>query len=144
MACPICKKPTTDVICPTCTKWQAQEADRKVHSGTVRAFILENGQPTGSRIFHTSAYTSPSGEVFSIYLPNLAYFCSECGEIWAREIMQYGFIYHPYSDMPSWSVIFRPCARHGGGSLCTHPFEEYSSDILRREALLEIHHEQQS
>lgn len=81
------------------------------------------------------------GESHSGYFPNLAYFCIECGEIWARGVYTYEFEYQPLPT-GKWRTLERPCIIHGGGllidltpgeSLTDPRLEAFSPELLLRE-----------
>lgn len=57
-----------------------------------------------------------SGREYSAFWPNTAYFCSHCGEIWARRVMKFNFTYTP-KVTKRWVIRERHCATHGDGRL---------------------------
>lgn len=63
-------------------------------------------------------------------LPSTAFFCSICGEVWGRRILQ----------PENWVVEDRFCLDHGDGSLLHHSeyftFEGYPKDLLLYELML--------
>lgn len=72
--------------------------------------------------------------VASRYWPNTAYWCQDCGEIWARSITQ--------SEWPlpqSWGLIHSRCPRHGAGLLLLWTdLEGADHELLTRELLATI------
>ena len=65
------------------------------------------------------------------YWPHTAYFCGQCGEVWAREISQ------GVGTPRGWALIHRPCVEHGGGEfLLNTDLDSADRDLLRRELLV--------
>lgn len=119
-----------------------------LHSGNAILRYFERDQYIGRREVYCCGYAPASGKSVSAYWPNLAYFCPECGEIWARGIYEYGFDYQPIPPSP-WVVETRRCAEHGDGYLLVGLGDSAphlsccSLPLLAREALLLcLHHKE--
>ena len=74
-------------------------------------------------------------ERFSAYWPHTAYFCSSCGNLWARAIYDYHFTYAP--RVPAgWVIESRKCVECGDGQLLfAQPLDGVSTELLTRELL---------
>ena len=84
--------------------------------------FLEKGQYVGSRI-----------DEREWAWPNLALFCTECGDIWGRVIYEEGL---PRISAPKWQLINRLCVRHGDGQFLHHMTVDAADyDLLKRELL---------
>jgi len=78
---------------------------------------------------HYCAGFSDGGKSYSGFWPHVAFFCTECGELWGRRFYQ-----HPpsYSPLPSakWVVQERRCRECGDGELLAAGMEEAASPEL--------------
>jgi len=102
-------------------------------TGNARAtYTLPSGEVLGHRDLYLCGATTASDR-FSAYWPHTAYFCPECGEIWARMKYEYEFDYAP--RVPGrWTTEIRRCESHGDGYLLVAvPLDHCSPEILSRE-----------
>lgn len=58
----------------------------------------------------------------AIWHRNTAYFCPECGDIWARRVFTHA------APLTGWAVENRYCEKHGDGTLLTRP--AHALDLL--------------
>lgn len=136
MPCPSCGRPGLDSICPTCVSHQKDMAARAQVVGEGQVLYYENSHIVGTRQVAVGAVSPSSGVFNSSFLPNTAYFCPICGEVWAREIYTFKFAYRPIPKH-SWVVEQRACPEHGDGYLLVgKDLDSCSIDILRREVQL--------
>lgn len=105
-------------------------------SGNSRVdYFDSNNRHLGHRDQYSCGYSTGKTS-HSAYWPNTAYFCPECGDIWAREIFTHKFNYQPLVTN-RYVVESRPCADHGDGQLLVgKPLEGVSHAILLRELTL--------
>lgn len=103
--------------------------------GSATVFYSDQGIPVGERRVYCCG-ASDSGETFSAYWPNTAYFCPACGEIWGRAVYDFEFEYSPRVVGRPWVVESRRCVKHGDGTfLAGQLLEGCSSELLTRELL---------
>jgi len=98
--------------------------------GTVHYY--EGSQLIGSREIWCALVRTAGDHVASVFYPNIAHFCQECGEIWAREIMAFSFDYQPLLAK-KWSAREQLCPMHGGGELLGEHLDQYPLSLLKRE-----------
>lgn len=68
----------------------------------------------------------PAPEIEAWGLEGLAYFCGECGTVWARQWLE-----TPQKPRPDyWHVRIQSCRKHGNGSL-VNPLMEFSGFVQR-------------
>ena len=66
--------------------------------------------------------------------PNTAYWCQDCGEIWARSVTQ-----AEISLPQDWGLVHKRCPKHGAGLLLLWTdLEGADEDLTRREFLATI------
>lgn len=106
-------------------------------SGGATLHYLDGDQYLGCREVCCAGYT----EQHSAYYPNTAFFCTQCGELWARAVYNFSFDYVPIPQTP-WAITLRPCVKCGDGTLLDTSLEGASLELLTREllALLERYH----
>lgn len=97
---------------------------------------FEGDQYVGERQVYFAA-ASVGGESFSGHWPHVAHVCPECGELWLREVNDYGFTYSPRPS-GKWLSVLSLCPLHGPGLILDDRsnLEFCSPDLLRREATL--------
>lgn len=102
-------------------------------SGNARAvYRTPDGTILGHRNLYLCGATS-AADRFSAYWPHTAYFCPECGEIWARMEYSYEFDYAPRVK-GRWTTEIRRCEAHGDGYLLVaQPLDHVSPELLLRE-----------
>lgn len=106
------------------------------HQGNATLLYFEGQSFVGQRSVFCCGYENQSA-----YWPNIAYFCAECGELWAKMIYDFHFTYLPIPQT-KWITEGRRCVRCGNGSLLeTHgiDLDTCSDNLITREflALLE-------
>src|SRR3972149_2161735 len=101
--------------------------------------FIEQGKYVGSRLSYMAG-ASIGGESVSGFWPHVAYFCTECGDLWARAIWSPEGKWWSYHPLPSakWRVELSHCQKHDGGFLLqdTPSLDDCSPELLQREAFL--------
>ena len=107
--------------------------DNSAGAATV-IYLDQNQSLLGSRVHYCAGYK----DGYSASWPNLAFFCSSCGELWARAIYSFEFDYNPFNRL-NWAVIMRRCVKCGDGTLLDDYLDGADSALITREflALLE-------
>ena len=85
----------------------------------------------GSQLLGTSQ-SIPRWDDWQVHHKNVAHFCPQCGEVWAR-IMD--------SRLAGWHAQTTLCSKHGGGSFISpwrSTFEELPPEVLNYELHLLI------
>lgn len=95
--------------------------------GKIRYF--ENDRFVGEELVYLAGCPGHSG-----YWPHRAYFCPQCGSLWARAVVEPEF---PYAPLPSdsWVIDLRRCPGCGDGTLLRpqDSLDFCSPELLRRE-----------
>jgi len=81
------------------------------HAGQAAVIYLEGSAFLGQRSAYCCGYEGQSA-----FWPNTAYFCPQCGEIWARTVLDFKFDYKPL-PRGSWVIEHRACVPCGDGQL---------------------------
>jgi hypothetical protein len=103
--------------------------------GTATIYYFEHDKPAGTRKVYCGGYDD-GRTVHSAYYPNEAFVCRRCGDLWARTVWQFDFVYRPVPQLP-WAICARDCVKCGDG-LLTDDLEGASNDLVEREFLLEL------
>lgn len=99
----------------------------------VEVLYFEGNQYIGSLRAERS-WLSADEIATSRYWPNTAYWCQDCGEIWARSITQ-----APIPLPQAWGLVHLRCPQHGAGWLVSWTDLDKADEALtRREFLVTI------
>lgn len=108
------------------------------YSGNATITFFEDEATVGCREVYCCGYQGPDGITRSAYWPNIAHFCRQCGQLWAREVYTFHFSYLPLIRK-AWIIREHRCLACQGGDLLTD--EQLASadpQLLRREFLAEL------
>ena len=112
------------------TKWWTSPDGTAHETGHVQIFV---------RTQSLGEFLIDPGEHADMRWPrsSLAYFCGQCGEIWARMLWMSCF-----GRVEQWQVVKHPCERCGGGCLAVEGFEPLlaylPAAVLAREYTIEL------
>ena len=106
-------------------------------SGLITITYTVWGHHLGS-VRHYACGFAEGGESYSAHWPSVAFFCPNCGDIWARGTVEHHFPYAPKVNTP-WTLETVFCALHGNGSLIpTQQLDHADEVLLKRELSLEL------